>query len=205
MGQAIKVKFGSSNEKEQYLEYEFKSEMLRPVEGTYFRQISDDLKYILGLRLIPHPLLWKVYIAEYPVDINPYQQVFSLVWLYRAAKCGQCSNKAFTVISFPRLPKITQQRKWRKCRRCRRSCKLNYTIFQSVAFQESFKETLNWHIKWNHFWDRWPNSFHWNRKNTSESTLRSSDIITLWVRVFQIELCTFEKCNIFSVIKVLLV
>ena len=76
MEQAIKEKFGSENEKEQFLEYEFKGDMFRPAEGVLFRKISEDLKYILGLRLRPHPLLGNVYVAEYPVDINPFQQVF---------------------------------------------------------------------------------------------------------------------------------
>ena len=76
MEQAIKEKFCSENEKEQFLEYEFKGDMFRPAEGVFFRKISEDLKYILGLRLRPHPLLGNVYVAEYPVDINPYQQVF---------------------------------------------------------------------------------------------------------------------------------
>ena len=76
MEQAIKKKIGSENEKEQFLEYEFKGDLFRPAEGVLFRKISEDLKYILGLRLRPHPLLGNVYVAEYPVDINPYQQVF---------------------------------------------------------------------------------------------------------------------------------
>ena len=75
MEQAIKEKFGSQKE-EQFLEYEFKGYMFRPAEGAFFRKISEGPKYILGLRLRPHPLLGNVYVAEYPVDINPYQQVF---------------------------------------------------------------------------------------------------------------------------------
>ena len=50
--------------------------MFRPAERAIFRKISDDLKYFLGFRLRPHPLLGNVHIAEYSVDINPYQQVF---------------------------------------------------------------------------------------------------------------------------------
>ena len=71
--QAIKEKFGSENEKEQFLEYEFKGDIFRPAEGALYRKISEDLKYILGLRLRPHRLLGNVYIAEYLFDI---QQVF---------------------------------------------------------------------------------------------------------------------------------
>ena len=50
--------------------------MFRPAEGVLFRQISNYLENILGLKLRPHPVFGQVYVAEYPVDINLHKQVF---------------------------------------------------------------------------------------------------------------------------------
>ena len=44
MEQAIKEEFGSENEKEQILEYEFKGDMFRPADCALFRKLSDDLR-----------------------------------------------------------------------------------------------------------------------------------------------------------------
>ena len=101
MEQAIKEKLGSENEKEQFLEYEFKGDMFRPAEGVLFRKTSEDLKYIFGLQLRPHPLLGNVYVAEYPVDINPYQQVF--LYCDCIEPQNVCSVRTMLLRSFPFL------------------------------------------------------------------------------------------------------
>ena len=68
---AIKQKFESEDGEEQNLEDEFKIEFFRTAEVVLFRKISNDVKYTLDLRLRLHSIPGQVFVAEYPVDINP--------------------------------------------------------------------------------------------------------------------------------------
>ena len=166
MGKAIKENLETEHWAEQYFEYEFKLELLRPAEELLFRKLSILLQSIPGLQLRPHPLLWQGYIAEHPVDINPYQQVFSILWLHRAAKCGKYSNDASEVF-FPRLPTIAQQKECRRYWWNHTPNKFNYIIFQPKTFQESFQDAFDWHINWANFWYGPLNTFHGNGKKYS--------------------------------------
>ena len=73
--------------------------MFRPAGWVVFKRVSRDIKYNLGMHFRRRPPLGKVYKPQYPVDINPYQQVFmngDFIEPHKMlAKFEQCS--------FPRL------------------------------------------------------------------------------------------------------
>ena len=100
MDRLTKQMFESEYGAGQHFEYEFKSELFRIAEGVLFKENSNDLKYILGLRLRPIPILGQVCVTEYPIDINPHKQVSLYCHIYEPKIVGSVRTKLLRLFPF---------------------------------------------------------------------------------------------------------